>query len=64
MMKSLLIQKWMYGKPLFQALGMPLEVNVAAELQNSMTLHIRAPLYIVISMRMMEPLQNHKNLFF
>ena len=33
MMKSLLIQKWMYGEPLVQALGMPLEANVAAELQ-------------------------------
>ena len=42
-----------------QALGMPLEANVATELQNFMTLHIELLYIFVISMKMMEPLQNH-----
>ena len=47
-----------------QALGMPLEVNVAAELQNSMTLHIEPPLYICYFHEDDGTVTESQNLFF
>ena len=45
MRKLHLIQKWINGKQLVKTLGIPLEANVAAELQKFYDAAHREPLY-------------------
>ncbi len=63
MMKSSSYTEMDVWETVVQALGMPLEANVAAELQKFYDAAHRALFIFVISMKMMEPLQNHKICF-